>query len=122
MKKNKNSKKEKFVLNLFPLDPSQEPKALPQPDESKTTYYIFLGEESKHEEPELQPISYVTCSHRPSYDQLKTAKQVYGVSLVVTCLGPTENPSEIKKFCDSLGLENFHIEVNFANKAMLGTE
>jgi len=74
----------KYIINLFPLDPERDPKALPQPSEDAA---VDEGE-----------CSSISAHHRPSFNQLREFKDKYGISVVVTCLGPNENPGEIKKF------------------------
>jgi hypothetical protein len=100
-------KKTRPKLNLFPLDPEREPKALPQPSEGEV---------------EEVEVSWVTAFHRPSYYQLLSFKEIYGITLVVTCMGSTENPDEIKKFWSTLGIKNVRINIRGANKVLLSTK
>ncbi len=63
--------------------------------------------------------SQVTLWHRPGVGDIKELKKQAGITLIVTLLSNKEQPQSIAKECKSLDIENFHIEINGANAALL---
>ncbi len=63
--------------------------------------------------------SHVTLWHRPGVGDIKELKRQAGITLIVTLLSNKEQPMSIVKECAQMGIENFHIEINGANAALL---
>ena len=63
--------------------------------------------------------SQVTLWHRPGVGDIKELRLKAGVTLIVTLLSNKEQPAAIQQECRSVGIENFHIEINGANAALL---
>lgn len=63
--------------------------------------------------------SHVTLWHRPGVGDIKELKKQAGITLIVTLLSNKEQPMSIAKECQTIGIENFHIEINGANAALL---
>ncbi len=63
--------------------------------------------------------SQVTLWHRPGVGDLKLLQKLQNITLIITLLSMKENPQSILKECKNLGIENYHIEINGANAALL---
>ena len=62
----------------------------------------------------------VTMWHRPSKSQIRLLKEVLGISMIVTVQRESEMPQEIAKGCKAHGMKHVHIELEGANKPLLG--
>ena len=56
--------------------------------------------------------------HRPTLRSIRLLKES-GVTMIITAQAQRENPQEILKMCNEVGLKHFWVELNGASEALL---
>ena len=64
-------------------------------------------------------ISQMTLWHRPQNKDIFYLQELQKITLIVTLLSAKEDPKNIIKECEELGIKNVNIQLNGANQALL---
>lgn len=62
----------------------------------------------------------IACWHRPTPYQIRLIRERTPCTFIVTCQGPGENPEEVKKACEEVGLKWLWVRMTGANQALMG--
>ena len=64
--------------------------------------------------------SEITMWHRPTKDQVKLAKELLGITTIVTVQSPKEQPDDVRKPCQANGIRHVFIKLEGASERFLG--
>ena len=57
----------------------------------------------------------MTCWHRPTHSQIKLAKDIFGITMIITIGIKKELPDEITKSCNTFDIKHKIFELESAN-------